>query len=126
MNIKTIFSIGAGCFIGGVLRYLLSQWLQSKDSASFPIGTLVVNIIGCFLIGIVFSLAEKGNMPVAWRLFLATGLLGGFTTFSAFSMETFLMYRHGYYGMMLTYVLLSLVLGIGATFSAMMLAKHFQ
>ncbi|MEI2759480.1 MAG: fluoride efflux transporter CrcB [Bacteroidia bacterium] len=126
MNIKTIFSIGAGCFIGGVLRYLLSQWLQSKDSASFPIGTLVVNIIGCFFIGIVFSLAEKGNMPIAWRLFLATGLLGGFTTFSAFSMETFLMYRHGYYGMMLTYVLLSLVLGIGATFSAMMLAKHFQ
>lgn len=126
MNIKTIFSIGAGCFIGGVLRYLLSQWLQSKDSASFPIGTLVVNIIGCFLIGIVFSLAEKGNMPIAWRLFLATGLLGGFTTFSAFSMETFLMYRLGYYGMMLTYVLLSLVLGIGATFSAMMLAKHFQ
>ena len=126
MNIKTIFSIGAGCFIGGVLRYLLSQWLQSKDSASFPIGTLVVNIIGCFLIGIVFSLAEKGNMPVAWRLFLATGLLGGFTTFSAFSMETFLMSRLGYYGMMLTYVLLSLVLGIGATFSAMMLAKHFQ
>lgn len=125
MNIKTIFSIGAGCFIGGVLRYLLSQWLQSKDSASFPIGTLVVNIIGCFFIGIVFSLAEKGNMPIAWRLFLATGLLGGFTTFSAFSMETFLMYRHGYYGMMLTYVLLSLVLGIGATFSAMMLAKHF-
>ncbi len=126
MNIKTIFSIGAGCFIGGVLRYLLSQWLQSKDSASFPIGTLVVNIIGCFFIGIVFSLAEKGNMPIAWRLFLATGLLGGITTFSAFSMETFLMYRHGYYGMMLTYVLLSLVLGIGATFSAMMLAKHFQ
>ena len=126
MNIKTIFSIGAGCFIGGVLRYLLSQWLQSKDSASFPIGTLVVNIIGCFLIGIVFSLAEKGNMPISWRLFLATGLMGGFTTFSAFSMETCLMYRHGYYGMMLTYVLLSLVLGIGATFSAMMLAKHFQ
>ncbi|MBX7239014.1 MAG: CrcB family protein, partial [Bacteroidia bacterium] len=77
MNIKAIFSIGVGCSIGGVLRYLLSLCVQSKTVSEFPVGTLLVNIIGCFLIGVVYSFAEQSKMTVAWRLFIATGILGG-------------------------------------------------
>jgi fluoride exporter len=85
---KIILAIGTGSFIGGVLRYLLSQFVQTKFLSTFPFGTLTVNIIGCFLIGLVFGLTDRGNLTQEWRLFLATGLLGGFTTFSAFSIES--------------------------------------
>ena len=81
---KIILAIGTGSFIGGILRYLLSQFIQTKFVSTFPFGTLGVNIIGCFLIGLVFGLADRGNLTQEWRLFLATGLIGGFTTFSAF------------------------------------------
>ncbi|HRC92747.1 MAG TPA: fluoride efflux transporter CrcB, partial [Bacteroidia bacterium] len=126
MNIKAIFSIGVGCSIGGVLRYILSLCVQSKTVSEFPVGTLLVNIIGCFLIGVVYSFAEQSKMTVAWRLFIATGILGGFTTFSAFTMESFLMLRHGYYGMMAVYVFLSVVIGICATICGFLLIRAIQ
>ncbi|MEI7981761.1 MAG: fluoride efflux transporter CrcB, partial [Bacteroidota bacterium] len=85
---RIIIAIGAGSFIGGISRYLLSQFIQAKFLSTFPLGTLSVNIIGCFLIGLVFGYADKGALTQEWRLFLATGLIGGFTTFSAFSNET--------------------------------------
>ena len=94
-GMKIILAIGIGSCIGGICRYLLSQFIQNKFLSSFPYGTLGVNIIGCFLIGIVFGLSERGNISVEWRLFLATGVLGGFTTFSAFSNETVGMLRDG-------------------------------
>ncbi|MFO7924602.1 MAG: fluoride efflux transporter CrcB [Bacteroidales bacterium] len=92
---KIILAIGTGSFIGGVLRYLLSQLVQTKFLSTFPFGTLTVNIIGCFLIGLVFGLTDRGNLTQEWRLFLATGVLGGFTTFSAFSIESLSLFRDG-------------------------------
>ena len=85
---KILLAIGAGSFIGGTCRYLLSQFIQARSTIPFPFATLTVNIIGCLLIGVVFGLSAKGGMTPEWRLFLATGILGGFTTFSAFSYET--------------------------------------
>jgi len=114
-HMKLILIVGLGSFIGGVLRYLISMFVKSKFVAAFPVGTFTVNIIGCFLIGIVFGLAMKGAMDDEMRLFLATGILGGFTTFSAFSQETFYLMRHQQTGLAVIYVLASVVVGLMAT-----------
>ncbi len=122
---KLLLTIGTGSFIGGVLRYLLSQFLQTRLLSTFPFGTLSVNIIGCLVIGLVFGLSERGNLTQEWRLFLATGLCGGFTTFSAFSNETFGMLRDGQYFYAITYITLSVVFGLLATFSGYSIIKLF-
>ncbi len=113
---KTIIFIGIGSFIGGVLRFLLSQAIQSRVEGGFPFGTLAVNVIGCFLIGIVFGLYEKGLVTDQARLFLATGILGGFTTFSAFSNESVALLRSGQPAQALLYVGASVVAGLTATY----------
>ena len=120
---KIILVIGVGSFIGGILRYLLSLFIQSKFLSAFPFGTLGVNIIGCFLIGIVFGLSERGNLGIDWRLFLATGVLGGFTTFSAFSNETVGLLRDGQFWHAFTYITCSVIIGLLATFTGISLIK---
>ena len=120
---KLILAIGAGSFIGGVFRYLLSVLIQSKTTAHFPLGTLTVNIIGCFFIGIVIGFFDKGQISNGWKLFLATGVLCGFTTFSAFSVETFTLFREGHVGYALLYVIGSVVLGLVATCSVYYFVK---
>lgn len=86
-----ILLIGIGGFIGSVLRYLVSGYVQQiSKGVGFPYGTLTVNVIGCFIIGFLAQLAEtRGVFTTEWRLFVFVGLLGGFTTFSSFGNETF-------------------------------------
>jgi CrcB protein len=120
---KILLAIGTGSFIGGICRYLLSQFIQAKFLSTFPYGTLFVNIIGCFLIGLVFGLADKGNLTQEWRLILATGFIGGFTTFSAFSNETVSMLRDGQLGYALVYIVISVVVGLTATFIGISIIK---
>jgi CrcB protein len=122
---KIILAIGTGSFIGGVLRYLLSQFVQTKFLSTFPFGTLTVNIIGCFLIGLVFGLTDRGNLTPEWRLFLATGLIGGFTTFSAFSNETVGLLRDGQLWYATAYIGASVVIGLLATFIGITIIKLF-
>jgi CrcB protein len=113
---RVILFIGIGSFIGGVGRYLLSQLIQTKALTAFPYGTLAVNILGCFLIGMVYGLVEKSGLSGEWKLFLATGVLGGFTTFSAFSYESISLMRDGHTGFAFLYIAASVVLGLLATF----------
>ena len=120
---KILLAIGMGSFIGGIFRYLLSQFIQAKFLSVFPYGTLAVNIIGCFLIGLVFGLADRGNLTQEWRLILATGVLGGFTTFSAFSNETVSMLRDGQFLYALAYITSSIVFGLTATFTGISIIK---
>ncbi len=120
---KIILAIGTGSFIGGVLRYLISQFVQTKFLSTFPFGTLTVNIIGCFLIGLVFGLTDRGNLTQEWRLFLATGLIGGFTTFSAFSNETVGLLRDGQLWYASAYILSSVIIGLLATFIGITIIK---
>ncbi|HEY9777571.1 MAG TPA: fluoride efflux transporter CrcB [Planktothrix sp.] len=89
-----IVFLGAG--LGGVFRYLMSPAVQQKTGWVFPIGTFSVNILGCFVIGLLGQLAEsKGLLSGEVRLFLFVGILGGFTTFSSFGYETFQLMRDG-------------------------------
>ena len=120
---KLILFIGAGSFIGGISRYLLSLLIQTRTVSLFPLNTLIVNILGCFFIGIVLGIFEKGQISHEWKLFFATGILGGFTTFSAFSSETFILFRDGNSGYALLYVLASVLLGLLATYAAYLLVK---
>ena len=120
---KIILVIGIGSFLGGISRYLLSQVIQNKFLSAFPFGTISVNIIGCFLIGVIFGLTERGNFTMEWRLFLVTGFLGGFTTFSSFSNETVGLLRDGQLWHAFTYVTCSVVVGLLATFTGISLIK---
>ena len=121
---KIILTIGFGSFLGGIARYLISIFIQNKFISTFPYGTLLVNIMGCFLIGVIYGLSERGNFSPAWRLFLATGIMGGFTTFSTFSNETVSMLRDAEYVSAFSYVAYSLVLGLAATFGGISLIKY--
>lgn len=120
---RILLLIGTGSFIGGVLRYVLAQFIQTKFLSAFPIGTLAVNIIGCFTIGLVFALSERTNMSPEMRLFLATGICGGFTTFSAFSNETFSLMRDGQLLYASAYITSSVLFGVLATFFGYSLLK---
>ncbi len=122
---RIIILIGIGSFIGGILRYLTTIFVQSKFLSTFPYGTLTVNILGSLIIGIVFGLSEKANLSPEWRLFLATGICGGFTTFSAFSFETMAMLQDGQYFYGLSYVGLSILFGLLAVFLGLSLIKIF-
>ena len=123
---KLILIIGTGSFIGGVFRYLLSLLIQAKTTSPFPLPTLIVNIIGCFFIGIVFGLFDKGQISQEWKLFFATGILGGFTTFSAFSNETIILFREGHFSYALLYIFASVLLGLLMTYLAYLLVRIFQ
>jgi fluoride exporter len=81
-----IVFFGAGA--GGCLRFWLGSLVSSRSDSDFPWGTLAVNLVGSLAIGLVAHLAARHHWPASWRLLLAVGLLGGFTTFSAFSHET--------------------------------------
>ncbi|HAQ37944.1 MAG TPA: fluoride efflux transporter CrcB [Saprospirales bacterium] len=120
---KIILAIGLGSSIGGMLRYVLAESIRQKLESTLPFGTFTINVVGCFLIGIVFGLFDRGNLSQEWRLFLATGLLGGFTTFSAFSMETVNLLRDGQYWSVITYVAGSVVIGLLATFAGISITK---
>lgn len=109
-----VLIVAVGGALGSVARYLLSVWaLDLTTDWRFPLGTFLVNVVGCLMIGIVAGLAVKIDFftPDA-RLFLFTGLLGGFTTFSAFGLETFHLLRRAEFLVAGSYILLSIVVGL--------------
>lgn len=91
---RSIICVGVGSFIGGVLRYLVSAWMLKMLDPAFPYGTLAINVLGCLLMGFLAGLAEARLIfTMDARLFLIVGIVGGFTTFSAFAWETFSLAR---------------------------------
>lgn len=113
---KHILLVGLGGFIGSVARYKLGGLvLHATAQGKFPFGTFAVNVVGCLVAGVLAGLVEKhGLFGPETRLFLFTGLLGGFTTFSAFGLDTMFLLRRGEYGVAATYAGASLLLGIVA------------
>ncbi len=115
--IKNLLIIGTGGFIGSVARYLVSQLNLSVSFHSVPVGTLLVNITGSFLIGFLTGIADKSMiLPPQWRLFLMVGLCGGFTTFSAFANENLMLMHNGQLPALLLYTGLSIFLGFLAVY----------
>ena len=124
-GMRILLLIGAGGFIGIICRYLVQQFIQNKLVSTFPYGTLGVNITGCFLIGLILALSLKGYVTNDWRLFLVTGICGGYTTFSAFSMESVALFRSGEMLSGFTYIAGSVLLGLLATFAGIWFTKLF-
>jgi CrcB protein len=119
--VQYIFWVAFGGALGSVARFLISKWLAWSV---FPWGTFAVNITGCFLIGILWAWSMKNpSIPESVKLFLMTGICGGFTTFSTFSMESISLLREGKIFLFLAYSLGSLMLGFLATFLAIKLLR---
>lgn len=122
--LRNILLVGTGGFIGSVMRYLVQYFVERGMSSTFPWGTMIANIAGSFIIGIVFALAEKGNLLSAeWRIFMAVGICGGFTTFSSFAYNNFTMLREQSLMQLLFNVGGSLVLGILAVYLGIVLVR---
>lgn len=117
--------VGAGGFIGSALRFVVSGWAQRVASTGgFPYGTLVVNVLGCLLIGLLGGLAEyRQVLEPGQRLFLMIGILGGFTTFSTFAFETLSLAQDAELLKAIVNTLLQVVLGFAAAFVGMAAAR---
>jgi fluoride exporter len=111
---KSILIVAVGGGLGSVCRYLLSGWILHRAIAwQFPLGTFAVNVLGCLVVGLLGGLVVRHDMlSPELRLLLFTGIAGGFTTFSAFGLETFHLLRKGETGIAAAYVLLSVVVGL--------------
>ncbi len=107
-----------GGAIGAMLRYGLGAWVQGLLGPGFPWSTFLINITGSFLIGLVLRLSLEGALSPEWRLFLAVGVLGGYTTFSTFSWETLNLVQQGEWLKAFLYVTGSVVLGFGLVWLA--------
>ena len=111
--IYTSLIIGLGGFIGTILRFLLSSSIEKSFATSIPIGTILVNLIGCFLIGLLSGyFTQKLGDQTQLFFFLTIGVLGGFTTFSAIAMDSQVFIENGEYLKMLTYISVQSILGI--------------
>jgi fluoride exporter len=123
MNYLLVF-IGGG--LGSSLRHLVNVVCSRFLGTSFPYHTFIINITGSTVMGLIAGyLAFKGDASQHWRLFLMTGILGGYTTFSAFSLDAALLYERGEIGLSLFYVLGSVVLSILGLFAGLALVRHF-
>ena len=109
---KEIVFVGTGGFIGASLRYITSTWFSQFSRFGFPLGTFAVNFIGCTLLGIFVGLGLGKTTILPLREFAAIGILGGFTTFSAFGLESFELLKSGQFTMTLIYIIGSMVLGL--------------
>jgi CrcB protein len=119
-----VLFVGIGGFLGSVLRYGVAAAAQRWSGAAvFPIGTLAVNVIGCFAIGFLMDLAERSAFSAEARAFVFVGVLGGFTTFSAFGNETVALLRNGRSSEAFLNIAAHLVIGLGCVMLGRVLAQ---
>jgi CrcB protein len=121
-----IAAVAVGGALGSVLRYLISTWFVERVGSSFPWGTFVINVSGSFLIGIVLQLAlSRTGFNPYFRLFFATGILGGYTTFSTYSFEIYNLAASGPAVQSVGYALGSVIAGVAAAFAGTLLVRAF-
>lgn len=115
---KILIYIGAGSFLGGIARYALTRFVSVGLDGSVPYGTLAVNVLGCFLLGVIYELsANYVDMPTELKLMMTVGFCGGFTTFSTFMAENMTMISLSRYAQCAVYAAASLLLGFAAMWS---------
>lgn len=111
--LRAILMVGLGGALGSIARYGISEWVKRHVSQPFPYATFAINLLGCLIIGLLFGISQRSPMfREQWWLVLATGFCGGFTTFSAFALEGNVLINTQQSGTMLTYTILSVVLGL--------------
>jgi CrcB protein len=111
--VRALLLVGLGGALGSMARYALAVWMLQGASTRFPFGTFAVNVVGCVVAGALAGLSERhGWLGADARVFLFAGVLGGFTTFSAFGLDALALMRRGETGMAFAYVVGSVVLGL--------------
>ncbi|MBV8491641.1 MAG: fluoride efflux transporter CrcB [Candidatus Eremiobacteraeota bacterium] len=125
MDARLLLAVALGSAVGGVARFLVGQLFVARFGPGFPYGTLFINVAGSFLIGVVAELAATRAFGIGptTRIFLATGLLGGFTTFSTFSLDMITLAEDGAAFLSLLYGVGSLVLGFAVAYGGQVLAR---
>jgi len=124
MNLQMVLAVAAGGALGSVARYLVGVGSTKMFGLAFPWGTLLINIAGSFLIGVFVELfALKWDLPQEARVFLTVGICGGFTTFSAFSLDAYVLIERGEWWLATGYVVGSVVLSIGALVAALHMVR---
>lgn len=124
MSLKIIISVGLGGFAGTILRWLLGVWIARLVPAGFPYGTLSINLLGALLIGGLYGYFEKYQILFSdWRTVLTVGFCGGFTTFSAFTIENLVLLREGQIQIAFLYIFSSLLLGLAMTYAGYLFAR---
>ena len=116
--------VAAGGAVGSMARYGIGAWVLARtETWQFPLGTFIVNVLGCLIAGVLIGVAEyRDFLTLELRLLIFTGFLGGFTTFSAFGVETVALIERAQYGMAAFYVIASVVCGMAALLGAVKLA----
>jgi CrcB protein len=123
--VKAILYVAIGAALGGVARYLLAPLIQHRVGGDFPIGTLLINITGSFLLGLIIRyVLQMDTMSTELRLLLTTGFCGGYTTFSSFSYETAWLIQDGEYVHAAGYVVMSVGISLLATFAGFVAANQ--
>lgn len=122
--LKTMLIAGLGGFVGTCLRYLTGKLCHAIALGAFPLGTFIVNIVGSFLIGLLFGVAERSHaISPTMSALLITGFCGGFTTFSSFADDTYLLLGDRHYPTFALYVGLTIMLGVGLVWAGRALMK---
>lgn len=120
-----LVAVMAGGSIGAASRYILFLGVQRLTGPSFPAGTLSANLLGSFLIGLFWSMFEGSRLTSEWRLFIFTGFLGGFTTFSTFTRETTQLFRVGEWKTALVYAGLSNIIGVTLVLAGYYVSRRY-
>jgi fluoride exporter len=126
MQMKELLLVFIGGGLGSVVRLSLGKWVSAFHNHHFPLGTLVVNIVACFALGLIIGLADhKQIISPAARIFWTVGFCGGFSTFSTFSSETLYLLQNGFTVSLISYILISLVACVAATYGGLLLGESF-
>ena len=122
--VRTLYVfLGGG--LGASIRYGLGLWISSRTNISFPWGTFVINVTGSFLIGLILGWLVQSPASIGWRVFIVVGVLGGYTTFSSFAMETVNLLRERSYMYAASYLFGTCILGLAACWTGVIISQAF-
>ena len=126
MKLSALMLVGCGGFLGAVARYVVGNQVANRWGATWPYGTFIINVTGCFLIAFFLTLtAERVTVHEAWRFLFPVGFVGAYTTFSTYEYETMRLIETGAWARAASYVVLSTIVGLAAVFSAAWIARRF-